>query len=230
MGHLWLHTFHLPLCVTVINILLTQNTRPQWFTWANYKCFHTSRTKCACSFLSHPPSQSLPSLTHQQSESFFLFHPAGSQALPNPIPLSNFFQTPFPRQTSLSHQAPCSPRLPSFLTLGLVPSRSGTAHPYQCRPVGRNPAVFIWEREEEGRKGGTGRQKGEIEKEKAEDKVTTTTIYTKEDASHTRMVGNEINKPVAQIPIVGEMYRAVTFPFLRWNGVKSSRRGAGRGP
>ena len=26
------------------------------------------------------------------------------------------------------------------------------------------------------------------------------------------------------------MYRAVTFPFLRWNGVKSSRRRAGRGP
>lgn len=52
----------------------------------------------------------------------------------------------------------------------------------------------------------------------------------KEYAAYTRMVGNEINKPLAQIPIVGEMYRAVTFPFLRWNGVKSSRRRAGRGP
>lgn len=47
------------------------------------------------------------------------------------------------------------------------------------------------------------------------DKVTTTTIYMKEDAAYTRMEGNEINKPLAQIPIVGEMYRAVTFPFLR---------------
>lgn len=46
-------------------------------------------------------------------------------------------------------------------------------------------------------------------------KVTTTTIYKKKNAAYTRMVGNEINKPLAQIPIVGEMYRAVTFPFLR---------------
>lgn len=43
----------------------------------------------------------------------------------------------------------------------------------------------------------------------------TTTIYMKEDTAYTRMVGNEINNPLAQIPIVGEMYRAVTFPFLR---------------
>lgn len=42
MGHLWFHTFHLPLCVTVINILLTQNTRPQWFTWAYYTVYRTS--------------------------------------------------------------------------------------------------------------------------------------------------------------------------------------------
>lgn len=100
MGHLWFHTFHLPLCVTVINILLTQNTRPQWFTWANYKYFHTSRTKCPCSFLSlshsHILSHNLSPLflTNSQKDFFFLFHPAGSQALPNPIPLSNFFPHP----------------------------------------------------------------------------------------------------------------------------------------
>lgn len=51
--------------------------------------------------------------------------------------------------------------------------------------------------------------------EKAKDKVTTTTIYMKESTAYTRMARNEINKPLAQIPIVGEMYRAVTFPFLR---------------
>lgn len=52
----------------------------------------------------------------------------------------------------------------------------------------------------------------------------------KKVAAYTKMVGNEINKALAQIPIVEEMYRAMTFPFLRWNGVKSSRRRAGRGP
>ena len=46
-------------------------------------------------------------------------------------------------------------------------------------------------------------------------KFTSTTIYTKEVAAYTRMVGNEINKPLAHIPIVAEMHRAVTFPFLR---------------
>lgn len=73
------------------------------------------------------------------------------------------------------------------------------------------------EREERGRKGGIqrdGKRNRESAPEKDKDKVTTT-IYMKEDAAYTRMVGNEINKPLAQIPIVGEMYRAVTFPFLR---------------
>lgn len=162
MGHLWFHTFHLPLCVTVINILLTQNTRPQWFTWANYKYFHTSRTKCPCSFFSLSHSHILPHnlspllLTNSQKVFFFFSIQLGLKLflIQSPYPI---FSTPPSRQTSLSHQAPCSPRLPSFLTLGLVPSRSGTAHPYQCRPVGRNPAVFIWEREERGRKEGIQR-------------------------------------------------------------------------
>lgn len=73
------------------------------------------------------------------------------------------------------------------------------------------------EREERGRKEGIqrdGKRNRESAPEKDKDKVTTT-IYMKEDAAYTRMVGNEINKPLAQIPIVGEMYRAVTFPFLR---------------
>lgn len=78
----------------------------------------------------------------------------------------------------------------------------------------------FYEREnrEGGKEGGIqrdGKRNRERAPEKAKDKVTTTTIYMKEDAAYTRMVGNEINKPLAQIPIVGEMYRAVTFPFLR---------------
>ena len=52
MGHLWLHTFHLPLCVTVINILLTENTRPRWFTGANYTMYLIS--------VSLPAGQTVP--------------------------------------------------------------------------------------------------------------------------------------------------------------------------
>lgn len=82
MGHLWFHTFHLPLCVTVINILLTQNTRLQWFTWANYTVSHTS--------VSIPPGRTVPepfslcltsSLTisspsYSLAESFFFSFPS----------------------------------------------------------------------------------------------------------------------------------------------------------
>lgn len=61
MGHLWLHTFHLPLCVTVINILLTQNTRPRWFTGANYTMYRTSVSLPAGQTVPVPFS---PSLSH----------------------------------------------------------------------------------------------------------------------------------------------------------------------
>lgn len=73
-------------------------------------------------------------------------------------------------------------------------------------------------------------QTGDKRNRKREPDKVATIICVKEREAYTRMVENEINKPLAQIPIVGEMYRAVTFPFLRWNGVKSSRRRAEKGP
>lgn len=106
MGHLWFHTFHLPLCVTVINILLTQNTRLHWFTWTNYmyctaQVFpylqDTLSLLLSLCFLTVPH---LPTHNIAKVFFFFLFYPAGSQALTNPIPLSNSEQTPFPTQTS----------------------------------------------------------------------------------------------------------------------------------
>lgn len=79
MGHLWFHVFHFPLCVTVINILLTQNTGPQWFTWANYIVY--------CTSVSIPRGQrsAFLSLSHNLSPllltilSIFIFHQAGSR-------------------------------------------------------------------------------------------------------------------------------------------------------
>lgn len=49
-------------------------------------------------------------------------------------------------------------------------------------------------------------------------------------AHNTRMVGNELNKPLAQIPTVGEMYRAMTFPFFEMKWCKILQTQAGRGP
>lgn len=64
MGHLWFHTFHLPLCATVTNSPLDQrNTRERWFTWANY-------TMC-CTSISLPSGQTVSILfTSTSSISF----------------------------------------------------------------------------------------------------------------------------------------------------------------
>lgn len=99
MGHLWFHTFHLPLCVTVINILLIQNTRTQGFTWANYSV-------CGGTRVSIPPGQIVlvpflltltSSLTiYLLTVLFFFFSiQLGLKLFLNPIPLSNSLQTPF---------------------------------------------------------------------------------------------------------------------------------------
>lgn len=92
----------------------------------------------------------------------------------------------------------------------------------------QDPVIFKWSQGIGAEKEGIqrdGQRNLESNAADAEDKVTTTTtIYLKKGSAFTRMERNEISKPLAQIPIVEEMYRAVTFPFLRWNGVKSSRR------
>lgn len=151
---------------------------------------------------------------------YFLFRPAGSRALP-------IIQSPYPiLRGPLPHtDIPRPPGAPLTLSPFLPNPGSCTILLWNCSSLSvqtcwQEPySVYMRERREREKK-----------RKSTKDKVTITTIYMKEGAAYTRMIENEINKPLAQIPIVGEMYRAVTFPFLRWNGVKSSRRRAGRGP
>lgn len=72
VGHLWFHALHFPWCVTVINILLAQNTRAQWFTCVNCAVYLARASlppgQAVPFSLSvsrpHLPSQSLPTLVH----------------------------------------------------------------------------------------------------------------------------------------------------------------------
>lgn len=153
MGHLWFHTFHFPLCVTVINILLTQNTRLQWFTWTNYMyCTaqgfpylqDTLSLLLSLCFLTvpHLPTHNIAKVFFFSSFSIQLGHKLLLIQSPYPI----LSKPPSPHRHP-GHQAHCSPCLSSFLTLGLILSHTGTAHPYHCRPVGRESIVFMWENE-----------------------------------------------------------------------------------
>lgn len=149
MGHLWFHTFHLPLCVTVINILLTQNTRlhsdsRELITCtAQHKGFHTSRTHCPCYFLSVSSQYPTYPPTILQKYFFSSFSiQLGHKLLLIQSPYPILSKPPSPHRHP-GHQAHCSPCLSSFLTLGLILSHTGTAHPYHCRPVGRESIVFM---------------------------------------------------------------------------------------
>lgn len=140
-------------------------------------CFRASRTNCLPSFLFYLPSQSRPPLTHSTVTKYFIFHPAGSLALPNPIPLSNSPRPPCPHTAVPLHQAPAHP---SLLTLGLA------AEPFI--PISADLLAGTLQCCYKGKKGYR-----EMEKRKAQ-KATLTTIDMKEGATYTRTGGNEINK------------------------------------
>lgn len=124
MGHLWFHTFHLPLSMTVINILHTQNTRLQWFTWANYTY---------CTSVSIPAGHTVPvtvSLSHLSSQ--YPTHP--------PTILQKYFSSSIQLgQKLVLIQSPCpilsNPPFPH----SDIPAIRRTAH-----PVSRPSSPRVW--------------------------------------------------------------------------------------
>lgn len=219
-----------------------QNRRPLWFTWANSTMHRTLQIPSGQTVplsLSLPASLSLPPLPGSLPLSLKLLvqvtkvfpHPAGASAIPNPILLSNsqrcFMPDPLCTQTSLHHQEPRSPPSPFRPHPASHTTSQWKRSTLSVETCWQEPPQYLYEKEEGGRRGEREREKDGTTNLK--DRVRTM-IYIKEVAAFKRVVRNEINKPLPQIPIVGEMYWAMTFPFLRWNGVKSPRHWAGRGP
>lgn len=141
----------------------------QWFTWTNYMyCTaqgfpylqDTLSLLLSLCFLTVPH---LP--THNIAKVFFSSFSIqlGHKLLLIQSPYPILSKPPSPHRHP-GHQAHCSPCLSSFLTLGLILSHTGTAHPYHCRPVGRESIVFMWENEWKDRMG----RNAEERKEKTE--------------------------------------------------------------